>query len=151
MMSLNTVNNSFGNTVEKGENLQPIVFFDGVCNLCSFAVQTLIKMDSKGKLKFASLQSETAIKLLPAEFLSQTEQFSTLAFFKNGQVKTESTAVLEIARYIGGFWKIAVLGFIFPRFMRDAFYRFISRNRYHWFGKKDSCWLPTPELKNRFL
>jgi predicted DCC family thiol-disulfide oxidoreductase YuxK len=138
-------------TSENDKKEWAIVFFDGVCNLCSFAVQTLIKMDTKGKLQYASLQSEHAVLFLPYHIIGQNQQFSTLVFYKNGQTFTESKAVLEIALHIGGVWKMAWIGYLIPAFLRDAMYKFISRNRFRWFGKKQSCWLPEPAILQRFL
>lgn len=129
---------------------KPVIVFDGLCNLCNSAVQFVIKHDKKKQFHFASLQGEYGRKVLAG----LPESFSSLKTFiliENGKVYTRSTAALRVAR------KLAIpvnwlYGFmIIPAFIRNAVYNFISKNRYKWFGKKDACMLPTPELKNRFL
>jgi len=149
MSNVESINSEISS--KQGKYMGAIVFFDGVCNLCSFAVQTLIKMDKHGKLKFASLQSEFATQHLPKQVLAKDSQFSTLVFYTNNNVFIESEAILEIAKHIGGFWKVAVLGYLIPVWIRDPLYRYISRNRYKWFGRKENCWIPGLELKSRFL
>lgn len=127
-----------------------IVLFDGVCNLCSGSVQFIIKRDPQAKYKFASLQSDVGQQILKKFNLSQTE-LHTIILVKSNSFLQRSDAALEIARNLTGGWPLFYVFKIVPRFMRDLIYNWISRNRYSWFGKQDSCWLPTPELKTRFL
>lgn len=145
------VENAEVKPVPKNVSSLNIVFFDGVCNLCNSAVQTLIKMDKRNNLKFSALQGQLARELILPFLPAENEAFTTMIFFKAGEVYTKSTAAIEIARTAGGFWKIAVLGYILPRLLRDWAYNLVSRNRYQWFGKQETCWLPTPELKSKFL
>jgi len=125
----------------------PVILFDGVCNLCNASILFIIKRDPKGIFKFASLQSEFSKELIGNDNRTMT----TLLLVEKGQVFRESTAALRIARELKGGWKLLYGLIILPAFIRDSVYRLIARNRYHWFGKKDQCMVPTPELRDRFL
>jgi len=127
-----------------------LVFFDGVCNLCNSTVQFLVKIDKHRRLQFGSLQGETAKKILPAYNISP-DKLSSIIFIHNNKAYTESSAVLEIFRVIGGLWTLLYVFKIIPSFLRNGFYRLIARYRYKWFGKKDQCMIPKPEFMNRFL
>lgn len=129
----------------------PILFFDGVCNLCNGAVQWFLLRDKVGKLRFASLQSELAQQLLPTAGVDPTG-LSSLVLLEGNRVYTKSSGALRAASYLGGGWgKAGKLLAIFPAGLRDGVYDFIARNRYRWFGKEEACWLPRPEWKARFL
>jgi len=128
----------------------PILLFDGVCNLCNASVQWVLKRDRKGIFKFAALQSETGQRLLQQFGFSQ-ENFDTVVLVDGEKVFTRSDAPLEIARRLGGLWSLFFVFKIIPRFLRDAVYNWVARNRYRWFGRKEECMLPRPEWKNRFL
>lgn len=125
-----------------------VILFDGECNLCNGAVQFIIKRDNKGYFKFASLQSEVARQYLP-ENLSRN--LSSIVLVADGKVYTQSTAALKIGRKLSGAWPLLYGLMVVPRFIRDFVYRWIAKNRYKWFGKADSCWVATPDLKSRFL
>ncbi len=127
-----------------------LVFFDGVCNLCNGTVQFLLKIDKDQRLQFGSLQGETAKKNLPAYNISP-DKLSSIIFIHSNKVYTESSAVLEIFWVIGGPWTILYVFKIIPAFLRNGLYRLVARYRYHWFGKKDQCMIPSPSLKSRFL
>ncbi|WP_332275673.1 thiol-disulfide oxidoreductase DCC family protein [Bacillus velezensis] len=127
-----------------------VLLFDGVCNLCSGAVQFIIKRDPAGKISFASLQSDTARELLASEGLP-TEQFDSMIFIENGRIYKNSAAVLKVSRHLRGAWRLSAVFFAVPRPLRDRAYSFIARRRYKWFGKREACMLPSPEIKNRFL
>ena len=128
----------------------PIVLFDGVCNLCNSSVQFLIRHDQKNTLRFASLQSEAGQTLLQ-KFNLPTNVFNSFVLVEDEKVYLRSSAALKVASYLGGFWKILQILWIVPRFVRDGVYNLIAKNRYRWFGKKTECMIPTPELKARFL
>jgi predicted DCC family thiol-disulfide oxidoreductase YuxK len=132
------------------ETSGPILFFDGVCNLCNGAVQTIIQNDRRGELKFASLQSELAAELLPPLGVDP-EALNSLVLYHHGRAYTKSDGALRTARLMGG--NFAYLDYlrVFPAFIRDAVYSFIARNRYRWFGREESCILPKPEWRDRFL
>ncbi|MDB5272489.1 MAG: hypothetical protein JWO58_856 [Chitinophagaceae bacterium] len=127
---------------------QKIVFFDGVCNLCNHWVDFLLKRDNHHVLVFSSLQGATAKQLLPA---NDTVTLGSIVYYSNGKLFYKSAAVIQLLRDLGGFWKLTVLLKIFPSFLRDFFYNWIAKNRYRWFGEKETCRLPTPEERSRFL
>jgi predicted DCC family thiol-disulfide oxidoreductase YuxK len=129
---------------------QPVLLFDGVCNLCNNSVQQIIKMDTKGKIQFASLQSEVGQSLL-VKFNLPKSNFKTLVLVIGDRYLTKSDAVLEILKIIGGGWKVLYAFKIIPKFIRNSVYDFIAKNRYKWWGQQESCMMPTPELKKRFL
>ena len=131
-----------------------LILFDGVCNLCNGFVQFVIEHDPAGRFRFAALQSVAGQAVLAAHGLDAnavaTEPDSVLLEL-DGQLYSHSDAVLRIARELGGPWRLLLAGYVLPRAWRDAAYRLVARNRYRWFGRQESCWLPTPELKARFL
>ncbi len=132
------------------DSTQRLVLFDGVCNFCNFWVQFALKRDQKGKLQFTSLQGETAHQLLPQYNIDPTILTSVI-FIDHGKVYRESSAALRVCRYLDGGWKLLYGLIIIPVFIRDGIYKWIGRNRYKWFGKTESCMLPTPEQRKRFL
>ncbi len=127
-----------------------IVFFDGICNLCEGSVKFIIKRDKNKKFKFISFQSEKGKKLLK-EYHYTNDKFDTLVLLKEKKIFTKSSAALFIAKELNGLWKLPYIFIVLPKFIRDSVYLFVSKNRYKWFGKKDSCRLSNPELKSRFL
>ncbi|EPG66670.1 thiol-disulfide oxidoreductase DCC family protein [Leptospira wolffii] len=130
----------------------PIVLFDGVCNLCNGTVNLLLDLDRKRVLRFASLQSEYAKKLVSDNGLeSQVEAVDSILVWDGKGLFSKSDAVLRITGYLGWPWKIFRLGIILPGRIRDSLYDFIAKNRYKWFGKTEACRMPTPELKERIL
>lgn len=127
-----------------------VIFFDGVCNLCNGAVQFVIAHDRKSYFKFAALQSEFAAKTL-VNFDLKVSHGDSFVLLENGKVYEQSTAALRVAKKLNGLWPLLYMFIVVPPFIRNAVYKFIARNRYKWFGKQESCWVPTPELKSRFL
>ncbi len=128
----------------------PIVLFDGVCNLCNGFVQFIIERDKQAKFRFASLQSESAQQLLKHQ-TNYLKSLETVVLIDKGVVYTHSDVPLQMAQLLGGWWNFLLIGKVIPKKMRDQIYKFIAKNRYHWFGKQSACWIPTPELKARFL
>ena len=129
---------------------QPVILFDGVCNFCNYWVNFAIKRDKRKELKFTTLQGETARQLLPKYNINPTS-LSSVILIDNGKAYTQSSAAIRICKYLNGGWKLFYGLMIIPKFIRDFFYNIIARNRYKWFGKKESCMAPTPELRERFL
>jgi predicted DCC family thiol-disulfide oxidoreductase YuxK len=129
---------------------QAVVLFDGVCNLCNGSVQFIIAHDPVAHFRFAALQSEAARRLLGECALSGSLPDS-VALIASGQVYTRSAAALRIARRLAFPWPLLYAFIIVPAPLRDIVYDLIARNRYRWFGKRDACMLPTPELRKRFL
>lgn len=128
----------------------PVLLFDGVCNLCNASVQWILKLDHKAQFRFAALQSEFGQQILQKYGLKQ-EHFDTVVLSVGDRIFLRSDAPLEIVRRLGGFWKLFYLFKILPRPLRDALYNFVARNRYRWFGRQEACMLPRPEWKGRFL
>lgn len=128
----------------------PVILFDGVCNLCNGFVQFVIRGDKSAKFKFAPLQSAAAGNMLKL-FDFPSDALKTIILIQNGKLFLRSRAVLRITSQLGGAWKLTSLLYIFPSFFSDAIYNFISKFRYKLFGKRDSCMVPTPELKSRFI
>lgn len=129
---------------------QPVVLFDGVCNLCNASVLFIIKRDPSSRLRFASLQSQYGQEQMKKFGLS-TSALNSVLLVKEGKLFQKSSAALEIARMLTGGWPLMYGFIIVPGFIRNWVYDWIARNRYAWFGKKDECMIPTPELKARFI
>lgn len=130
---------------------QQIVFFDGVCNLCESSVQFLIKHNKKKNLLFASLQGHAGQEMLHHFGLPQSG-FNSFIFLENGKLYKQSTGALRAAKNLSGLWPMVYYFFILiPPFIRNSVYDFVAKNRFKWFGEKNACWMPTPELKQRFL
>src|ERR1700712_2911015 len=127
-----------------------VVLFDGVCNLCSNSVQFILKKDKKNQFLFGSLQGEAGQEFL-AKFNLPSDTFNSFMLVENDTLYTRSTAALRMLKYLGGGWSLLYAFIIVPKFIRDAVYNWIAKNRYKWFGKKDACWIPTPALKAKFL
>jgi predicted DCC family thiol-disulfide oxidoreductase YuxK len=127
-----------------------IILFDGVCNLCNGFVQFVIRYDKKYEFKFASLQSAYATSL-PELKDKIGNSLSTIVLKQQEHYYFKSTAALKVARLLAFPVSAAYVFIIIPASVRDAVYNWIASNRYRWFGKRNECWLPTPELKNRFL
>lgn len=136
------------------ESPPAVILFDGVCNLCNGFVQFVVRHDPAGRFRFAALQSPAGRALLAAHGYPlpapQADPDSVL-LVTQGRVYSHSSAVLRIARQLRAPWPLASIGWLLPRAWRDAAYRYIARHRYRWFGRQESCWLPTPELRSRFL
>lgn len=128
----------------------PILLFDGVCNLCNNSVQFIIERDPDAKFRFAALQSELGQQLVE-ELGLKNEMLQTLVLVENGKAYLRSTAALKVARKLSGFWPFFSIFIVVPSFLRDAIYNWIAKNRYRWFGQKDSCMMPTKKLRARFL
>ena len=126
-----------------------IIFFDGICGLCNRAVDFLLKHDHKSALQFAPLQGTTARARLQAP---DVDSLSTLVIIDGDQTLRKSDGVLHALAALGGGWKLLSMTLaIFPRALRDFVYDRVASNRYAWFGKRDTCRLPTPEERRRFL
>ena len=128
----------------------PVILFDGVCNFCNSVVNFIIRQDKKKIFRFAALQSNAGRQILTANQLSQTG-FDSFLLLENGKLYQRSTAALRFYNKLPWYWKWTQVFWIVPRPVRDFVYDFIARNRYKWFGKKEQCMLPSPEIRSRFL
>lgn len=130
---------------------KPVILFDGVCNLCEWSVQLVIRNDRKRLFRFASLQSEYAQRLL-GQYDYQYDELSSVLLVTEGVVYRKSRAALQIARRMDGAWPLFYyLFFLVPATVADLVYDFIGNRRYRWFGKKQACWVPDEDLRSRFL
>lgn len=128
---------------------QPLLLFDGVCNLCNAAVQWVIARDPKGRVQLASLQSDAARKELDAAGTSADDLPDSMVLIDKAGVHTRSTAAIRVAMALGFPYALLAVFLIVPRPVRDVVYAWIARNRYRWFGRRDSCMMPTPDLRER--
>ena len=131
-------------------NNNSIILFDGVCNFCNSAVNFALARDKKRGIKFAPLQSNAGQALLK-EYNLPTEEMKSFVFIDNGVAYTRSTAAIKVCSHLSGLWPMSKAFLIVPKFIRDGLYEWIAKNRYKWFGKKESCMIPTPEVRERFL
>ena len=133
----------------------PIVLYDGVCGLCNRLVQFLLKHDRRDRFRFASLQSEFANGLLKRHGVDPHDLDTVYVVKDHGQsdesLLARSDAILYMLAELGGAWKLTGIGRVLPKGLRDAFYKIVARNRYRVFGKHESCMLPEPQHRARFL
>ncbi len=127
----------------------PLIFFDGYCNLCNFWVDFLIKTDRAGKLHFASLQSEAGGRL--KNDYPSLQHVDSVVVLHHGKVFVKSTAVLYIIRFLPWYFQWLRAGLLIPSIIRDWLYDRIARRRFRWFGKRNTCRMPSPEEKSRFI
>lgn len=131
--------------------MQDVVLFDGVCNFCNASVQFIIKRDPKGHFRFTPLQSEAGQAILKQLGMNIME-FDSVVLYSAGRAHTNTGAALRIARRLSGGWPLMYyLFFPVPYFIRDLVYKLISKYRYRWFGRRESCMIPGPEIRARFL
>ena len=128
----------------------PVILFDGLCNLCVGSVQFIIKRDKQKQFRFASLQSSFGKNVLVQFGLNENDP-SSFILLEQGKIFTRSTAALKVCRQLSGAWKMMFAFIIVPASIRNYFYSIIAHNRYTWFGKKEACWLPNEALKYLFI
>ncbi|MFA9415223.1 thiol-disulfide oxidoreductase DCC family protein [Natrinema sp. HArc-T2] len=130
----------------------PVVLFDGVCNLCNGFVQFILPRDTDGRFRFASLQSDVGQELL-ADHGLPTDELESVVLIEGDDCYTKSDAVIRIARLLGGVYTLLGPFRFLPRQLRDWAYDFVAARRYRWFGKKDQCTMPPSDVSvgERFL
>lgn len=131
-------------------NNYKIILFDGVCNLCNGAVTYIIERDKKNVFKFAALQSEIGQQLI-SKFNIDTSKVDSIILIDGEKHYTKSSAALHISKQLSGAYPLLFGFMVVPKFIRNSVYDYIAKNRYKWFGKKESCMIPTAELKSKFL
>jgi predicted DCC family thiol-disulfide oxidoreductase YuxK len=131
-------------------DMENIILFDGICNLCNTSVLFVIERDKKNKFLFASLQSSFGQEVLTKHQLNATD-FDSMILLQNDIIYQRSDAALRIVKELSGGWQLLFGFIVVPRFIRNGVYDFIAKNRYKWFGKQEACMLPTPELKAKFI
>lgn len=129
---------------------KPVIFFDGMCNYCNRWVNFTIRQDKKKKFLFSTLQSSLGKEILQKNDL-RPEDPESFILRDQGKLYFKSSAALRIAARLPWYWKWTQVLWIFPRFIRDGVYDIIAKNRYKWWGKRNECMVPAPELKERFL
>lgn len=123
--------------------------FDGVCNFCNGTVNFIIQQDKKALFRFAPLQSAVGQHLLKEHHLNGS--FNSIVFIKKNKVFQKSAAALQVLKLLPWYWQWTQLFWIVPPFLRNAVYDVIAKNRYRWFGQKEECMIPTPDVRSRFL
>ncbi len=130
---------------------QSIIIFDGVCNFCNAVVNFILARDKNNSFLFAANQSEAAQKILAENNIPLDIEVSTVFLYQDGKLYQKSTAALKIAQKLPFAWNLLYVILVIPRFVRDFVYDFIARNRYKWFGKKETCRLPNAAERAKFL
>lgn len=126
-----------------------LVLFDGECNFCDSSVQFILKRDTKGVFKFASLQSEVGLQIIKQHEIPR--DMESFVLVDDDKAYYKSSAALHVCKNLKGLWKTLFIFIIIPRPIRNIFYNIVADNRYKWFGKKESCMIPSPEIRNRFI
>lgn len=138
--------------IEKVPQDKQLILFDGVCNLCNNSVQYVIKRDKNNVFLFAPLQSEIGESIIET-FNIDTEKTDSIMLYnpKTNSIKFKSSAALAIAKHLGFPSNVLVVFYIVPPVIRNWVYNYVAKNRYKWYGKRDNCMIPTPELKSKFV
>jgi predicted DCC family thiol-disulfide oxidoreductase YuxK len=131
-------------------NSNPIIVFDGICSLCNSAVIFIIKRDKKSIIKFVAFQTEKGKEILQ-QFNLTSQSNHSIVFIEKGEAYTQSTATLKICKHLTAGWPLMYGFIIVPTFIRNGIYQLIAKNRYHWFGKKEKCMVPSQALSEHFL
>ena len=128
-----------------------IILFDGVCNLCEASVQFIIKYDKKDVFRFVALQSDLGIEIIKHIGMDIKNIDSVILYEPGIAYNYKSAAALEIAKNLGGFFHLGTVFKLIPNGLRNLLYDYVARNRYQWYGKKESCLVPTSEIQSKFL
>ena len=137
--------------IDKVPKNKQLILFDGVCNLCNSSVTKVIKNDPKDHFLFAPLQSNIGQKIIEKYSINTEQTDSIILYSEDFGVKTKSSAALHVAKKMTFPYSLAIIFFIIPPFIRNWVYDYVAKNRYKWYGKKDQCMIPTPELQAKFL
>lgn len=128
-----------------------IILFDGVCNLCDSTVQYLIKRDNKDVFRFVALQSPLGQEIIDHIGIDTSKTDSIILYEPNKAYHYKAEAAIKIAAALGGIYHIMQVFLVLPKSFNNAVYDYVAKNRYKWYGKKDECMIPTPEMKAKFL
>lgn len=135
--------------VPEFDDTRPVFIFDHVCVLCSGGVSFIMKHDREGAIAFTSAQGPLGQALCCHFGIDWDESY---VFLRNGRAYTKSDGYFEVARTLGGWWRLGLMFAIIPRGLRDWAYDLVARNRYKWFGKTaEACALLTPEQRARLI
>jgi len=127
-----------------------VILFDGVCNLCNGAITFIIKRDKKNHYRFAALESDIG-KMYLKKHSIDPQEIDSIVLIRGEYAYSKASAALRIAKKMSGLWPLLYIFIIIPKFISNCIYDYIARNRYKWFGKKESCMIPTPQLRDKFL
>lgn len=127
-----------------------LILFDGVCNLCNWSVQFILRHDKTAVFTFASIQSDVGREIYRFSGLDP-DDIQTFLLLTKGQVLLRSDAAIGVARQFGGLWRLFIAFKVIPRGLRDWAYSFVARHRYRWFGRRDTCMIPSEDVRRRFL
>ena len=127
-----------------------VILFDGVCNLCNSSIDFILKRDKKDRFLVGALQEEPG-KILLGKFQANPDYLDSLVLVENEKIYFRSTAALKIAKNLSGLWPLISVFIVIPSFLRDPIYDWIGKNRYRWFGRKNTCRLPSQEERAKFL
>jgi predicted DCC family thiol-disulfide oxidoreductase YuxK len=128
-----------------------LILFDGVCNLCNASVNYVIKHDKKDTFRFAALQSEVGKQIVKEYNIDILKTDSILLYSENNGIHYKTSAALKIAKQLGFPLNLLPIFLIIPAFIRNCVYDYVAKNRYKWYGKRESCMVPTTELQKKFL
>lgn len=131
-------------------NSKGVVLFDGVCNFCNSSVNFIIRHDKKDFFRFTPLQSEIGIKI-SEKYNLDSGNLKSVILVEKGRIYTKTTAALRIAKQLSGGWPLLYAFIIIPAPIRDVVYNIIAKYRYKWWGERDACMIPTPEIRKKFL
>lgn len=131
--------------------MPPVILFDGICIFCNRMINFVIRQDKQKHLTFGTLQSKAAQNLLQEHGLPHEEALKSFVFINGGKTYMHSTAALKVMQQLPWYWQWTQMFWVVPPFIRDGIYKWVSKNRYQWFGKKEDCMVPTPELRSRFI
>lgn len=137
--------------IKQLEHNKQLILFDGICNLCNTSVQFVIKRDKKDRFRYAALQSEVGQDIIKKFNIDTSKTDSIILYSNEKGISYKSTAALKIASQLGFPTNVLSIFLIVPTAIRNIVYDFIAKNRYKWYGKRDHCMIPTPELKSKFL
>lgn len=132
-------------------NAKPVILFDGYCNLCSSSVVFIIKRDIRDIFRFASLQSDIAGRLLSEMGIIPQKVPDSVVLIEKGNLYTRSKAALQIVKRLKFPWPLLYGFIVIPGFIRDPVYDWIAKNRYKWFGKRSSCFIPKKDVSHKFM
>jgi len=141
-------------TQHEARSTTPVLLYDGSCGMCSESVQIVLKHDRRGTLRFAALQGEFGVRIIARHpELRSVDSMIWVEQDESGaeRVVIRSTAALRIAAYLGGIWRVALIGYVLPTPVRDGLYNFIARHRHQIMGSRENCLVVTPEIRSRFL
>jgi len=133
------------------EKDKKLLLFDGVCNLCNSSVQYIIKHDKKNIFMFSTLQSDTSQKIIKEYKIDVNKTDSIILYSPKKRIDYKSTAALKIASFLGFPNNLMSVFLIIPSVVRNWIYDYIAKNRYKWYGKRETCMVPTPEIKSKFI